>query len=679
MDASDFQSTGTPADSGTPQPANNGPVVPAGQQANPAPDLGSGNPPPQNGQVAPQAQPAPPGQPAENLPPGRFFKNLSHSFAGAVLASLAGRQPAKYVVDATGKTVPDPSQLQETSGDKLRRIASNALAGLAAGAAAPQQKSKFASAAAGFGAGAEAVTQKATQADDKSRAQAGEDFEREQQLILRKHDIARGNMLNLSTMQHVNQEDIDHDPERQKNLALAKAAEDAGVPVTYLSESDAKLKYKQDPKTLISEHVLMPVGMKPVTDAQGNQVFEQDGTPKMEGQLVAINGMHDGTFTPPASFYEDAKKYAKYGGVSEIDTLDPATPITVENFNRLHAAILEGKKSEHQGWVKPEEVLGGPDGKTPMQRNTSTGELRAYPSGVKPNIKNEASESAATVAEKDAITKKDLAEAGKAKAETAQTTGPNAGLVGEDFLKTLPAGDAAQVRAIGEGRQELSAGMLRTKDGQALSKKVQQAYPDFDATRSTAYAATRKDFTSGKTSVGINAFNTALAHASRMVDHISAAGTIPGVNNIARALGNEKAAALNIDRTAVATEMAKAYKGGQITEGEKNEWESKLNVASPTELRNNLKEFGELLQGKLEAYQTQWENGLPKGVVAPVKIISTTGQAAYDHITGKKQAGQSAQLPREAVSALKEGVHTTFKNGQTWTLQNGQPVQIGSN
>jgi hypothetical protein len=41
------------------------------------------------------------------------------------------------------------------------------------------------------------------------------------------------------------------------------------------------------------------------------------------------------------------------------------------------------------------------------------------------------------------------------------------------------------------------------------------------------------------------------------------------------------------------------------------------------------------------------------------------------------QAGAAAaQLPAEARAQLKEGIHTTFGNGQTWTLQNGNPVQV---
>lgn len=52
-------------------------------------------------------------------------------------------------------------------------------------------------------------------------------------------------------------------------------------------------------------------------------------------------------------------------------------------------------------------------------------------------------------------------------------------------------------------------------------------------------------------------------------------------------------------------------------------------------------------------------------------------------IAGKRNAGPpgppavaGGTLPPQARSALKEGVKTTFKNGQTWTLQGGQPVQV---
>ena len=34
------------------------------------------------------------------------------------------------------------------------------------------------------------------------------------------------------------------------------------------------------------------------------------------------------------------------------------------------------------------------------------------------------------------------------------------------------------------------------------------------------------------------------------------------------------------------------------------------------------------------------------------------------------------QIPTQARAQLKEGYNTTFKNGQVWTLKDGQPVRV---
>ena len=418
---------------------------------------------PQNGQPQPaQTQNPPPGQPAANLPPGQFMKNLSHSFIGSVLGAIAGRPEQRYVVDASGKTVPDPNQRVNTGGDKIKRIAANALQGLAAGASVPPQKSKAAALAAGLGAGAQAQTQSADAKDALNRKNAGEDYERQQQQILRRHDIAKGNLINLTTMQHVNQEALDHDPERQKNLEIAKAAEEEGIGVRYLSETDAMRLYKQDPKTLVAEHILLPGGMKAVTDSDGKQVYDDaDGNPKFEGQVIAIDGMHDGSFTPPASFYENVKKHGKFGGMSDTDSLEAGQPMTMENFARAHTAVRDGQKQELSGWAKPEAVFGGADGKTPMQRNSVTGELREYPKGVVPNIKNEVAESGAKAA-------KDLADAGKADKAGSVTD--------EDRFKENQENYRAQLAKTATKGTELQ------KQGVASLQKQSDAYSQFATT-----------------------------------------------------------------------------------------------------------------------------------------------------------------------------------------------------
>jgi hypothetical protein len=45
-------------------------------------------------------------------------------------------------------------------------------------------------------------------------------------------------------------------------------------------------------------------------------------------------------------------------------------------------------------------------------------------------------------------------------------------------------------------------------------------------------------------------------------------------------------------------------------------------------------------------------------------------------VAGKSGAGQPSGAGAPPVNLLKEGVQTTFKNGQTWTLQGGKPVQV---
>ena len=45
-------------------------------------------------------------------------------------------------------------------------------------------------------------------------------------------------------------------------------------------------------------------------------------------------------------------------------------------------------------------------------------------------------------------------------------------------------------------------------------------------------------------------------------------------------------------------------------------------------------------------------------------------------VANEPSVSSTSNLPQEAVDQLKEGENTTFKNGQTWTLKNGSPVQV---
>lgn len=76
-------------------------------------------------------------------------------------------------------------------------------------------------------------------------------------------------------------------------------------------------------------------------------------------------------------------------------------------------------------------------------------------------------------------------------------------------------------------------------------------------------------------------------------------------------------------------------------------------------------------------------NGFKNGPDAMKRTIGdarkslTTFTADVERAKGNAPASQPpVNNTPPPTNLLKEGIHTTFKNGQTWTLQNGQPVQI---
>jgi len=275
-------------------------------------------------------------------------------------------------------------------------------------------------------------------------------------------------------------------------------------------------------------------------------------------------------------------------------------------------------------------------------------------------------QAAATLAKTQAETAASRLSAEKTRLELKSLQTGNSNLSGMDYLHSLPAGRQAMVSAIGEGRTATNSRTFSTAQGQALLADVTQAYPGFDQSKAESYFATRKDFTSGKTATGINSLNTVANHLSRMYDNTSKWSTIPGLKSLSALSGGE-AARLNSDKQAVATELSKAYAAGQISEGEIKEWNKRLDVWSPAELKSNITEIGGLLEGKLSAYQNQWENGMPTGAVTPIQIISPAARGALDHIGGKTAQGnptpQSHVFDSKAWAAANPGKDVTAAIG----------------
>jgi hypothetical protein len=215
------------------------------------------------------------------------------------------------------------------------------------------------------------------------------------------------------------------------------------------------------------------------------------------------------------------------------------------------------------------------------------------------------------------------------------------GLTGEAFIRTLPVGRAATLRAFGTGAMVVNPSALeRTDKGQAFLDDIYTAYPDLDTSKAPAYAKMRTNFSTGKEAQGINASNTVLHHLDRMNTNLDTA-TAGITGSMEQFIGtNEAGRRLADDSKAVSGELGKLYSGGVVTEGEMRDWEEKLNPKgfgmTVNKLRTNVKEFAQLLGGKLEAFQDQWDDGVPSQYLsAPKSLASVDSQAAYKKITGK--------------------------------------------
>jgi hypothetical protein len=218
-------------------------------------------------------------------------------------------------------------------------------------------------------------------------------------------------------------------------------------------------------------------------------------------------------------------------------------------------------------------------------------------------------------------------------AATGAPTGPDGQpLKGEDYLKTLDPATAATVRSIGTYREAPPKASDRGPQAQATLSALNTAYPGFRADIWPTLVKNRAAVTSGPIGTAINSFNTSLNHIGRMEKNIpdgSAFSTLNAGENMLAPSGSARGIALgkwDTDANAVANEVQKAYKGGAVTNEEKETMMKLLDRnAAPERMKSNLAELRALLQGKLESFRSQYESGLPPGSVIPLPTLGVGG------------------------------------------------------
>lgn len=610
-------------------------------------------------QLAPTQQSA---QPVTTPPVPPSPNQRLHSFVSSVLGgitkNMAGQGPTKYTTDTAGRVVADPNQPQESTGDKLRRIGANALTGLSAGSQVPQQKSGLASALAGLGAGAQAQKAGAQAMDDKARKQEQENAEAAAQKELRMHTIGRGNALTYATYQEQRRLDEDRDPHRAQAMGWAKAAEDAGVPVEYASESDLQQRRESDP-SFIATHQILPIGMKPVLGPDGQPVRDESGQPEMEGQFALIDGLHKGNIAVPESFVSDVQKYGKLAGVTGMDSLKPGEDMSMEHFTKLFTAIQEGKKKEMDGWAKPELAWTGPNHDIPVQINPNTGESKPFskdPSAI-PNAANKPEQTDT----KNALTEAQTAEA-KAKtqealanaAQVAQQLGAGgSGTFDQsalpdyiDAVSKLPAQSQALLKAVRPQDQmallKVAAGdaeLAKTfptrttaksgqMDAQHATSLVALLNPDYNSQYYKAVQEATDDMVKGGGHKGTLSFGQFLVHADdvRQGSMRLARVNSPWLNESVSAIrqkgmGNPEINKLQTDIMAARSEWETFINSNHVASSDDKKAGATLmdDNSTPAQIMGVLGEMGKQAVGRLdqinEGYKTvthrDWPNLIP--------------------------------------------------------------------
>lgn len=231
-------------------------------------------------------------------------------------------------------------------------------------------------------------------------------------------------------------------------------------------------------------------------------------------------------------------------------------------------------------------------------------------------------------------------------------------LTGDAYLATAPAYERAKIRAIAEGR--VAAPRPGTKFGEAVLTKVAQYDPTFDAANSQSRLKTRVDFTSGKSSVAVNALNTAMGHLLHLDTQAKDLGNfsfLPGIlnpiyNKGRQAGGDTKLPAFQQTKQAASSEMRKVFAGsagGNLTE--LKEWQESLDSSQSYEqLHAAIQNGVELMGSRLTALQDQYQTGMGRSD-QPMQLIKPGVRAATRKRFGIDLGGGGNSAPSPAPSA----------------------------
>lgn len=226
------------------------------------------------------------------------------------------------------------------------------------------------------------------------------------------------------------------------------------------------------------------------------------------------------------------------------------------------------------------------------------------------------------------------------------------GVVGPDVLKYLDASTAQQVKALSEGRMSFPSGIALSKPyWQGMLSALSQYDPSFDTGNPGSRAATRKDFTSGKSAQNVTALNTVVGHLDALDKAIDGLGNYDlKINNqlahgIAEQTGTDaRIRQFETSKIAVANELTKVFRGTGGAEADIKAWQGQLDAAaSPKALHTVVRQMAELMNSRLEAVGEQYKQGMGTSK-DPIELLRPDKQAAFARLMGSQTNALSFKL-----------------------------------
>lgn len=160
---------------------------------------------------------------------------------------------------------------------------------------------------------------------------------------------------------------------------------------------------------------------------------------------------------------------------------------------------------------------------------------------------------------------------------------------------------------------------LKNNERQQLVSLASQYDPSYTSSQYPVVEATRKDFTSGKSSQTIRSLNTAIGHLNVLAQAGAGLGNgqFPIINSakneISQGTGQPAVGKFNTAANAVGGEMAQVFKNSGATDDEINAWKSQINPnMSPAQLQASINQMISLMGSRLSALQSQYASNVGK-------------------------------------------------------------------